>query len=122
MVVTVKGKAYNVLPLPIKKQWYDMIRSGEKKEEYRKLGNYYRTRFHSIGLFTKGERHNLLLYKATDSVTAAEEGYIMFRNGYSGNSPSFIARCTLEIGHGKPEWGAEKGEIYYILNIKEIIA
>ena len=26
-----------MLTLPIKKQWYDMILSGEKKEEYREI-------------------------------------------------------------------------------------
>ena len=34
-----------MLILPIKKQWYDMILSGEKKEEYREIKPYYEKRF-----------------------------------------------------------------------------
>lgn len=45
---------------------------------------------------------------------------IMFRNGYSKNSPSFIAKCTLSAGTGKEEWGAEPGKEYYKLKILEI--
>jgi hypothetical protein len=45
---------------------------------------------------------------------------IVFRNGYSAASRQIKAMCTLSIGTGKPEWGAEQGKKYYILHIKEI--
>lgn len=35
----------NDLILPLKKKWFDMIASGEKKEEYREIKEYWRTRF-----------------------------------------------------------------------------
>lgn len=88
--------------LPIMKKWYDMILSGEKKEEYRKLTKYYETRFNN-------------LFKNQ------EYAWIMFRNGYSSKSPSFMARCTLRKGVGNVEWGAEPETEYYILEIKEIL-
>ena len=34
-----------MLTLPIKKKWFDMILSGEKKEEYREIKPYYEKRF-----------------------------------------------------------------------------
>ena len=34
-----------MLILPIKKKWFDMIASGEKKEEYREIKPYYDSRF-----------------------------------------------------------------------------
>lgn len=34
-----------MLTLPIKKKWFDMIKSGEKKEEYREIKPYYASRF-----------------------------------------------------------------------------
>lgn len=34
-----------MLTLPIKKKWFDMIVSGEKKEEYREIKPYYDSRF-----------------------------------------------------------------------------
>lgn len=48
-------------------------------------------------------------------------GYVMFRNGYSKNSPSI--KCLVEIkkGQGKLEWGAEPNKEYYILEILEIL-
>lgn len=49
------------------------------------------------------------------------EREIMFRNGYIKKSPSFTAKCTLSVGTGKEEWGAEKGKEYFILTIQEIL-
>ena len=37
-----------MLILPIKKKWFDMILSGEKKEEYREIKPYYTTRLNKI--------------------------------------------------------------------------
>ena len=95
-----------MLTLPIKKKWFDMILSGEKKEEYREIKPYYTTRFKNLwqGSLIGGEAKRK----------------IMFRNGYSENSPSFIAECTLSKGTGKPEWGAVPNERYYVLKILEI--
>ncbi len=33
-----------MLILPIKKKWFDMIKKGEKKEEYREIKPYYDSR------------------------------------------------------------------------------
>lgn len=99
-------KINNMLILPIKKKWYDMILSGEKKEEYRELKPYYQTRF--VRLW----QGSLIGFDAKRKV--------MFRNGYSKKAPSFVATVTLDIGEGKPEWGAKKGEQYYILKIHSI--
>lgn len=37
-----------MLILTIKKKWFDMIKSGEKKEEYREINRYYDSRFDNI--------------------------------------------------------------------------
>lgn len=96
-----------MLILPIKKKWFDMIASGEKKEEYREIKPYYETRFKKLwqGSLIGGQAKRK----------------IMFRNGYASKSPSLIAVCTLDIGTGKEEWGAEQGKEYYRLHIKEVI-
>ena len=95
-----------MLILPIKKKWYDMILSGEKKEEYRELKPYYQKRFKNLW------QGSLIGFAAKRKV--------MFRNGYSKHSPSFIATVTLDIGMGNTEWGAEEEKTYYILKICEI--
>lgn len=99
-----------MLILPIKKQWFDMILSGEKKEEYREIKPYYQSRFKSV--FEMGP-HSFI-------PSGNEEKQIMFRNGYNKNSPSFIADCTLDIKTGKEEWGAVKGIEYYVLKIHRV--
>ena len=93
--------------LPIKKKWFDMILSGEKKEEYREIRPYYTKRFQN-------------LWQSVDIDSKAER-QVMFRNGYSVDSPSFIATVTLDTGEGKKEWGAEPGKRFYILTIQKII-
>lgn len=104
--------------LTIKKKWYDMILSREKTEEYREIKPYYDTRLpKEFGMFRVGDRlikGNLFPQRDLSTVE------IKFVNGYGKKSPSFIALCSLRIGTGKPEWGAEPGEMYYILEIKEL--
>ena len=89
-----------MLTLPIKKKWFDMIRSGEKKEEYREIKPYYQSRL------------NEKAYTGTH--------YIQLRNGYSKNSPTLECECFIEIDYGKPEWGAEPGKLYYVLKILSV--
>lgn len=104
-----------MLILPIKKKWYDMILSGEKTEEYREIKPYYETRFESVfGC--------MWLFRGIKGIgdTTPPEKEIIFRNGYSRNSRQIVVTCTLTIGTGKPEWGAEPGVKYYVLHIKRI--
>lgn len=101
----------NKLVLPIKKKWFDMILSGEKKEEYREIKPYYKSRF--IKAFNMG---------SDDSIWKHFSPYeVLFRNGYSSTSPSFVARVSLKVDAGRTEWGAEPGVKYYCLCIEEIV-
>lgn len=99
-----------MLVLPIKKQWFDMIVSGEKKEEYREIKPYYDNRFKAYIPERVGPKEYI-----------APTFEIVFRNGYDYKSPSVKCRCVLEIGTGKKEWGAIPGERYYILKILEVL-
>ncbi len=83
-----------------------MILSGEKKEEYRELKRYYTKRF-------------VHLWQGS-LIGCNAKRKVMFRNGYSKKSPSFIATVTLDTGTGKTEWGAEEEKQYYILKICDI--
>ncbi len=100
-----------MLVLPIKKKWYEMILSGEKKEEYREIKPYYMVRFTKLFDVLNG---------SYGIPTGKDRHWIIFRNGYSGSSPWFKAECSLRIGEGKLEWGAETGKEYYILEIHNI--
>lgn len=112
-----------MLTLPIKKKWFDMILSGEKKEEYREIKSYYISRFKKILGIEDCPNDDFLL--VVETITELSQGTkpfnIQFRNGYSKTSPSFIAKCTLSVGTGKEEWGAERGNHYFVLTIHEIL-
>lgn len=110
-----------MLTLPIKKKWYEMILSGEKKEEYREIKPYYDSRLMDLfGAIWAG--NELLQGEAVpEEIRREPVQEICFRNGYSGSSPSFVARCSLEVREGNMDWGAEPGKKYYVLVIKEIV-
>lgn len=100
--------------LTIKKKWFDMIKSGEKKEEYRDIKPYYDSRLpKGFGMFRVGNK------MVKGNVYPPQQ--IIFRNGYNHNSPSINAICSLDIGTGKEEWGAVPGKSYYVLKIHEIV-
>jgi len=98
-----------VLTLPIKKKWFDMIESGEKKEEYRNPSLYYIVRF--------GFDYCLGLPFQTSFQT------IRLRNGYSKNSPMLECAVKIDYAIGKPEWGAPKEECFVleILEFKRVV-
>mgnify|MGYP002511912445 CR=1 FL=1 len=101
-----------MLILTIKKKWFDMILSGEKKEEYREIKPYYKTRFCNWFGIIVGKEGNIIRPCLGDQP-------VIFRNGYSKNSPSLTAMCCVKVGTGKEEWGAEKGKEYFVLTINE---
>lgn len=111
-----------MLTLPIKKKWFDMILSGEKKEEYREITPYYISRFRTVFeiSYRLWDSRFIELFKQ-DKILKNKIFEVKFRNGYSKISPSFIAKCTLSVGTGREEWGAEKGKEYFVLTIQEIL-
>ncbi|MCK5644296.1 MAG: ASCH domain-containing protein [Gammaproteobacteria bacterium] len=81
-----------ILHLTLKKQWFDMIASGEKTEEYRELKMYW---------------HKRLSGKTFDA--------IQFRNGYGKGAPKMLVELKAIIqGHGRPEWGSGYTERYIL--------
>lgn len=98
-----------MLVLPIKKKWFDMIASGVKREEYRDMKQYYRTRFQNLGLLDEQGRATF------------RDAQVIFRNGYSKDSKQFEAKVSLRKKGGREEWGAERGKKYFVLKIKEIV-
>ena len=106
-----------MLTLPIKQQWYSLILQGIKKEEYRDIKPYYTSRFSNALIGIGGENTEDYI---RDNLEKYRRFKVRFRNGYSKNSPSFIATVSLSIGEGNPEWGAELNKKYYVLKILKI--
>ncbi len=90
------------LHLTLKKKWFDMILSGEKKEEYRETKPYWKRRF--------------CIYPNTDTFLCHSFDTIKFTNGYAKNAPTFEIECLgIEIGKAKPEWSDNwQGEVFII--------
>jgi len=98
-----KGCKVTMLTLPIKKKYFDMIISGEKTTEYRKLNKYYLAR--------------LFRYlRSKDLIT------LRLRNGYGKKSPTIQVSGYVELGKGseQPEY-LDYETWYYAIRIKEVI-
>jgi len=107
-----------MLVLPIKKKWFDMILSGEKKEEYRDIKPYYDSRFYHIKAIPQEKTQVDSLAEFKLSVETVE--YVIFRNGYSKNSPSIKCKVDITTGKGKEAWGADPNKDYFILKILSV--
>ena len=112
-----------MLTLPVKRKWLEMIRSGEKKEEYRSISPYYSVRVKNL--------ISPFFWCANPSAWAeavvrheGEKGIpfrgIVLRAGYNPLSPAIMISGRISIGSGLPEWGAVPGEEYYVLHIEEV--
>lgn len=79
-----------IFDLPLKKEWYNMIESGEKKEEYREIKPYWAKRIYG-----------------------KEYTHVRFRYGYTKRTMIFEIKY-ITIGRGKPKWGAPEHDVYII--------
>lgn len=112
-----------MLILPIKKKWFDMILSGEKKTEYREIKPYWDLRIARCCMnFVRKEYVEIFKKRLTLRCFETTTPFpVLFKNGYGKNAPSFTAECTLSIDTGKPEWGAVEGVEYYCFHIRRIL-
>ena len=104
-----------ILHLTLKKKWFDMIASGEKKEEYRETKDYWCKRFCNKEWF----KHEIsTLEQAIDK----KYDVVTFKNGYSRNAPEITLECKgIKIGSGYKEWGAIYNDYYFIIKLGERI-
>ena len=85
-----------ILDLVLKKQWFDMIKDGNKREEYREIKPYWTKRLTN----TDGSFKNFT--------------HIKFRCGYTNRFIIYRIE-SIAIGQGKVEWGGiENKEVYVI--------
>ena len=117
------------LTLPLKKKWFDMIKSGEKKEEYREIKDHY---FHTLYNYAEMQKffgippqpyyfdrpqvfHTKQFQKSFDR--------LVFTLGYPKTDDTerrlTFKNPKIHIGTGKPEWGAESGKQYFVITWEE---
>lgn len=114
-----------VAHLILKRQWYDMIGSGEKTEEYRDYSPHWRTRLldfreiYDIGKddILVGFPESWLTTKEFNGLTpVARHRFVAFACGYRKESMRFRIK-GMRIGRGKPEWGAPTDKDVIIIQL-----
>jgi hypothetical protein len=101
-----------ILHLNLKKKWFDMILSGEKKEEYREIKPYWERYFN--------KELNLIIIK--NKIWFPSAVNICFSNGYAKDRRQFFIECkNLHVGYGRKDWGAEIGNQYFVLSLGIIV-
>lgn len=94
-----------MLTLPIKRMWFDMIASGEKKEEYREIKEYYDSRLlNAFGAICVGDE---VLHNALPEADRVEWPVpVIFRNGYSKSGPSGKGNVHAQHRHRQARVGS----------------
>lgn len=110
----------NTITLTLHKKWFDMILSGQKKEEYREIKPYWVRRlvgnwhqYSESSVFYKGD------YLMPFGVTA-----ITFKNGYAKDARRFTIEWKgLEVKEPNPEWSQadDAGKLLFCLNLGRVI-
>ena len=99
------------LTLPLKKKWFDMIKSGVKKEEYREFNVFWNRRLLWTNKYPEERREKFTGLLNFDT--------LVFTLGYPKADDTerrlVFKNPSIRIGTGKPEWGAEPGKQYFVI-------
>jgi hypothetical protein len=100
----------NILQLTLKKEWFDLIECGEKKEEYREIKPYWNKRLRSKSMDFSDEP-----FKQFDIVR--------FRNGYSSTAPLMDVECRgITERRSRPEWCGGKDDYCYVIKLGRVLS
>lgn len=107
-----------VLRLSLKKKWFEMILSGEKKEEYREVKRFWICRLLSnLEYLTDLEEVNNIGpdFKRFD--------FVEFKNGYGNSAPTAIVECKgIRIGKARPEWSESFADDCFIISLGNVVS
>ena len=115
-------KDKKALHLVLKRKWWDMIASGEKREEYREVCHYWATRllneqyrWYSMNTdypkdFCGWIREHL--YEISDIQFRTFEK-VCFHLGYTNTTMTFRI-VKISQGYGVPEWGGSSERVFII--------
>ena len=87
-----------MLMFPLKKEWYEKIKSGEKRIEYREVKDYWTKLFYNETIeYLKENRERFLLPSFTEFVKMFNYDPVLFGDGTE--SVPVIWKCTLRLGY-----------------------
>lgn len=111
------------LHLSLKKEFYNLIESGVKTEEYREIKPYWVQRLTRYGNDTLNGRLYAEFMSSSPEVLKynIEQGlmcftdytHVKFSYGYTKRTMTFEIE-SIRIGKGKPEWGAPTEDVFII--------
>jgi hypothetical protein len=138
-----KHNIKKTLVLPLKRQWFEMTKTGIKNEEYRELTDYWIKRLVDTVTFFGGR------YDAMKNISVKEAGieninllhlkpdvlkkdvkfksfdYNLMLLGYPKLTDTErvikLEHKGIEIRTGNPEWGAEPEKLYFVIKHGQII-
>lgn len=109
------------LTLSLKKKWFNLIKRGIKKEEYREIKPRYLSMFceqldvhepneyneFSIGFHLQRNQYDKLVFTLGYPSKQEKKRWMTFSNP------------KIRIDKGKTEWGAEKDKLYFVITWEE---
>lgn len=116
-----------ILHLSLKKEFYTLIESGIKTEEYREIKPYWVKRlcpcthvcsnghwseaYYRCVMNCKALHNHMNYYRFEKRIGAFTR--VKFSYGYTNRTMTFEIK-EITIGKGKPEWGAPKEDVFII--------
>lgn len=112
-----------ILYLPLKKEWYEMIEAGIKKEEYREFNPFWQRRLlYCYPMFDMPTDDGQCLHEGISGCAGCTAAMgprfrrfdaVCFSYGYTRRRMIFECK-GITIGQGRPEWGAPDHETFII--------
>ena len=115
------------LQLSLKKQWFDLTKSGIKTEDYREITEYWIKRLisDSFAFDCISLSGNLKMNRVEIHMRACPNGFFkkfdsnIMTLGYPKSTDSErilkLEHKGIEIREGNHEWGAEEGKLYFVI-------
>ena len=120
------AKDNKTLHLVLKRKWWDMIASGEKKEEYRDANHYWairllerQNRWYSQNIDYPNDFIDWLSFRlAHNDIAFRSYENVCFHLGYTNTTMTFLI-AYFALSMGKEEWGAEPNKYYFVIKLGE---
>lgn len=112
----------NVLILHVKKKWWDMEKSDEKPEEYRRITSYWTKRLVEIVPYVievEYKKGNIMFQTTGKKFAYKKFDEVWLLCGYPKltEADKIIKwkNPTIDIREGLPEWGAPENESVFVI-------
>ena len=115
-MIRVRREDCAVLPLVLKREWYDMIANGGKRQEYRDITIYWKTRIDRwtenrkrgktlVVAFSRGYRKADMFFTVEKVPVVTSLGYAPFRQWGEPDTPHFAIHLAerVELVDGRKE-------------------